>query len=143
MTESIAAVSDVFRGSPAAAAVPAAPSETSEAVGARVRGRAMVAGTERDGKSLLAAVRGDVSGAWVWREVPPALTDVVKGWKADRAVVPGQSAPLQHAWTAYNVAVAIPATVLLYIAAWAAQHPARLLVLAALVGVPLLVLTAG
>lgn len=78
---------------------------------------------------------GDVAGAWVWRETPPSLRDLVAArTDTTRALTDGPL--MRFGWAAWNTLVAIPATALLYVLAWVVQHPARASVAAVLV-VPL------
>lgn len=143
------AVSDVFNGKAGGGMPSGGPTIVVERPGASgpadAHVRARVAGTQRDGKVLRWARTGLalLAGAWVWREVPPSLRQVVAARVPDRTLVPGGHLGMWLFWLAYNHAVAIPATAVGYFAVWLAQHPARLALTVALVAVPILVLVNG
>ena len=63
----------------------------------------------------------DLVGAWVWRDVPPALRDI---W-AKAGQPPVQHPLLAAGWRAWMYAVALPWTAIGYTAVWLHQHPAR------------------
>ncbi len=118
------AVSDVFDVAPNMAA-PSKPAV--EGRDARPRGRARVADTDGDGKigAVVAAVTADVTGAWPWRTTPPTLQTVWDSTIATDGDVPDGSRALRLFLTGWNIAVALPATAVLYTLAWLLQHPAR------------------
>jgi hypothetical protein len=73
----------------------------------------------------LRVVQTDVAKAWVWRDSPPSLRQVAAGWASGSDQVPAGSGPLRAGRVVWNVAVAVPATAILYVLAWLLQHPAR------------------
>ncbi|MEV8510823.1 hypothetical protein [Dactylosporangium sp. NPDC051484] len=70
----------------------------------------------------------EVDAGWTC-ECTPVADEVRKANTRDIRIVKG----VRVAWIIYNHVVAIPATVLLYVAAWIVQHPGRLLLAAILV----------
>lgn len=99
--------------------------------GARARVRARGAIVTQPAR----AVAKDVSGAWVWREAPPALRDLIAS-RTDTSRALSDTPLVRAGWLVWNTVVAIPTTATLYVLAWVFQHPARAGV-AALVVVPL------
>jgi hypothetical protein len=132
-----ATVSDVLAAADGAAAAGGSASpEADSATGVRARvrdaraTRASVPITQRIATTIVA----DVSGAWVWRESPPALRQVIAGLLPAVDRVPAGSRPLRAGWVVWNASVAVPATAFLYVLAWVLQHPARAGVLAVMAG---------
>lgn len=125
-------ISDVFAVPNGGGSRPGSPDVAEDRARTDTYTRARVAGTVRDGKGMLGQVRADVVGAWVWRDVPPALTEVIAARNADVSKVPGGNPLLRHGWTVYNHTVAIPVTAVGYLLTWIVQHPARLLLTAAI-----------
>lgn len=129
-------VSDVLAAAEVAAAAHGSASPLSDSAGgagAPVRDARATRARTRITQRVARLVISDLSGAWVWRDYPPALRQVVAGRiPADR--VPGGSTPLRAVWVAWNVAVAVPTTAVLYVLAWMLQHPARAGVLAVVTG---------
>lgn len=79
----------------------------------------------------------DVSGAWPWRESPPALRQVWASARPAVEAVPAKHKGLHAGWVVWNYTVALPSTFVLYVAAWLLQHPARAGLTAALL-IPLM-----
>lgn len=99
--------------------------------GARARVRARGHMVAQAGRGALA----DATGAWVWRDAPPALRDLVAA-RTDTSRALTDAPLIRLGWLAWNFIVAIPTTALLYVAAWVLQHPART-ILAGLIGTAL------
>lgn len=99
--------------------------------GARARVRARGAMVTRPAK----AVVNDVAGAWVWREAPPGLRDLIAS-RTDTARALSDTPLVRLGWLVWNTVVAVPTTAVLYVLAWVFQHPARAGV-AAVVAVPI------
>lgn len=134
------AVSDVFAAAEGGGRGAGKPlTNPLSARGGQAGTRARVAVTERDSKvrALIDGVRSDVAGAWPWSEAPPSLRDLRDDRKAQADAVPDASRGLQIAWTVYNTAVVIPVSAVVYVLLWIVQHPARLLLTAAIL-VPLI-----
>jgi hypothetical protein len=123
-------VGDVFTAETAAAEPGGTSSGPEQGAGAPAGPR--VARTHARILATVVAVKDALIQSWVLTDTPPSLREVVRARIPDE--VPGGSDPLRAGWVAWNFAVAIPTTAVLYALAWMLQHPARAAVLALVVG---------
>jgi hypothetical protein len=130
LSDAVVAAEGAAEGGGRPPAVTDSPVDARSRIARDARARARIPVTQSVGKTFAF----DVSRAWVWRVAPPSLKQVRDGVVPDPDLVPAGAPPLRAGWVVWNVAVAVPATAVLYVLAWLLQHPARAAILAVLAG---------